>query len=105
MVGGQEAFWKIHDSFFQQQKKLAQGHMTSSDAAVIIGVHPDRLREAMSSRAIAERIAQDAALGRTYGVGSTPTLFLAGRRVGLLARTNMEFWKQIAKRHQENKLN
>ena len=63
--------------------------------AVQLGLDPDRFEADMKSEAAAARIAEDITLAKSLGVGSTPTIFLSGRRVDKKLVPLMAFWQQM----------
>ncbi len=80
-LGGNEAFWQMHDALYTNQKNL---DMRPYDRlAGEIGLDVSAFRTMMADPLTRQRIAADAALGAELGIEGTPALYLDGRRVTL----------------------
>ena len=95
-LAGSAAFWRVHDAMFDAQSQLKQGKITVEVVAKLAGVDAAKLRDAMGSEVVANRIAEDCRLGRSVGVRGTPSLFVSGRLVETVTRGNIEFWDKLA---------
>ena len=103
VVGGNAAFWSVHDYLFRNQEKLKAGEITPDALALQTGIDPKALLEAMESVSVIERIKRDALQGRDLGVNGTPLAFLAGRRVDNIARDEIKFWDRMADQYWKNR--
>jgi len=78
-LGGNDAFWKMHDKLYENQAKL--GKVPYKDLAAEIGLDPVRFEEVRQDPQTRERISRDADEGTRLGVRTTPSIFLDGRRI------------------------
>ena len=77
-AGAQEKFWEMHDTLFEHQTALDDGHLVAY--ATSLGLDIPRFELDMTTRAYAERVRQDFLSGVRSGVNGTPTFFINGRR-------------------------
>ncbi len=75
----QGMFWELHDKMFQTQDGLDVAALKTY--AVQLGLDADTFSTCLDEGKHAERVEGDLALGREYGVSSTPTIFINGRTV------------------------
>lgn len=80
-LGGNEAFWKMHDVLYENQDRLAE--KPYCELARQIGLDPAAFEQAMQDPALRQRVEQQAAVGKALNIPGTPVLFLDGRRVTL----------------------
>ncbi len=80
-LGGNDAFWRMHDVLYENQDRLAE--KPYDELAAQIGLDPVAFEKAMQDPSIRQRIERDAAIGKTLGIPGTPALFLDGRQVAL----------------------
>jgi protein-disulfide isomerase len=84
--GDQDRFWEYHDRLMQQQTtwSYSQSAPTSHllQYAQDLGLDQQRFESCLRSDAHAETVTANRVLGETLGVGSTPTIFVNGRRLG-----------------------
>lgn len=92
--GGNDAFWKAHDLLFVAHRKLKGFDYRA--LAGELGLDPDAFLADMYSPEVTTRIAEDIALARSFGVRSTPTVFLSGRRVDSKLVRLLPFWEVMA---------
>jgi protein-disulfide isomerase len=81
----QAAFWQFHDLMFSRQKTMGGGSVESEIGGAVhdlAGVNHDEYAKCMASSYPKDRLKQDVELASTYGVHSTPTVFINGRRHG-----------------------
>jgi len=71
-------FWEYHDLAFQNQRSAGAGVAAQWGARV--GLTPDQIATCQKSPDILAKIKDDASVGNSAGVNSTPTLFINGRR-------------------------
>jgi protein-disulfide isomerase len=90
-IGGNDAFWKMHDVLFAQQAAL--GQIPWTDLASQAGLDGAAVADRVSRRAAQNRVAQDAQLGRAVELGQTPTIFLDGRPLEDWGR--LEVWQAV----------
>lgn len=94
IVGGSDAFWKVHDYLFENQRR--RDKLTPDAIVAEFGFDPAEYARALQSEEIMERVAEDTALAASFGVRSTPTVFIYGRRVDGAYRGMPAFWDRIA---------
>ena len=58
LLGGNSAFWQAHDYLYKHRDALAQGKLTPDAVAAALQLDPARFREAMTSQAVATRVAR-----------------------------------------------
>lgn len=85
VLGGDEAFWRMHDQLFRAQDSLGQAPWDT--LAREVGIEPARLSEMMAANTHRARIVEDARLGERLQIHSTPTVYLDGRK--------MEDWRRV----------
>ena len=91
VLGGSDAFWRMHDRLFQAQDALGQAPWAA--LAQEAGVDPARLSEMVAANTYRARIREDAELGRRLQVQSTPTVYLDGRKMEDWRR--LDLWKAL----------
>ena len=75
----QGLFWELHDTMFASQGSLDVDALKGY--AGDLGLDPDTFNECLDSGRHAATVDRDMRIGMSYGVSSTPTLFLNGRAV------------------------
>jgi protein-disulfide isomerase/uncharacterized membrane protein len=96
LVGGNESFWNAHDYLFSHADRLMHGQLSADDIARDIGLDPAALRSALSSPAPLDRIHEDAEQARACQIRGTPSVFVEGRLVDVLAVMDIRFWDKLA---------
>lgn len=85
-AGDQGRFWEYHDHLMQQQQAWSFSANTPTSQflqyAQELGLEARQFEGCLRSDAHAEAVTASRVLGETLGVGSTPTIFLNGRRLG-----------------------
>jgi len=82
IIGGNEAFWKMHDELFRDPGGFAKsGTEYVRQACEKLGIDNDRLWKQIKTYAIWDRIRSNAGQGSALDVKATPTLFFDGRRM------------------------
>jgi protein-disulfide isomerase len=76
LQGGDDAFWRFHDSLYADQGRLDDPHLW--DRVTGLGLDLDRFEADRRSEAVAERVERDFRSGIRAGVMTTPTLFVDG---------------------------
>lgn len=76
----QGKFWEAHDLLFKKGLDI-EGEKALLDAMAPLGLDPAGLSQCIASKETEARVRADFEAGRSYGVNSTPTLFVNGRRV------------------------
>ncbi len=95
-IGGEPAFWKIHDRLFDQQAHFArQNKQFMQELAQDLGVAVDDVWKRIHTRSIWERVSRHVEQGYAVGVKATPAVFLDGRPVA--GWRNSTFWDFIAR--------
>jgi protein-disulfide isomerase/uncharacterized membrane protein len=92
-LGGNDAFWKMHDALFQSQDSFGQAPWAS--LARKIGLDPAAVAGQIASRAHRNRIVEDTELGKQLDLHQTPTVFLDGRKMEDWRRVDL--WKALVK--------
>jgi len=77
-AGAQQKFWEMHDTLFENQRRLDDRHLVSYAARV--GLDASRFAADMESHAHLERVEQQFNGGVDAGVHGTPTFFINGVR-------------------------
>ncbi|MBC7791505.1 MAG: DsbA family protein, partial [Anaerolineae bacterium] len=77
-LGGSEAYWKMHDAIFENQRALDDTHLVryASDS----GVSDPAVAQALADELHVDRIQRDLTGGARSGVNGTPTFFINGAR-------------------------
>ena len=96
MLGGNPAFWQAHDYLYKHRDTLAQGKLTPDAVAAELHLDPAAFREAMSSQAVATRVAEDIDQAKLCDIKGTPAVFVEGKLVDTLAVTEIGFWDKLA---------
>jgi len=90
-VGGDKAFWKMHDALFASQSILDE--RPYARLAAQIGLDVGRFEAEIAHPATGQRIQTQIEGSAAYAVSSTPAVFLNGRR--LRQWDNLRFWRAI----------
>jgi protein-disulfide isomerase len=80
----QGKFWEMHDMLYSTQKEWAELPTVRPMAAGFagqLGLNVDRFVKDLDSPQVIAAVADDVRRAESFGVNSTPTLFIAGRRV------------------------
>ena len=96
MLGGNSAFWQAHDYLYEHRDALAQGKLVPDAVAAELHLVPPAFREAMSSKAVATRVAEDIDQAKLCDIKGTPAVFVEGKLVDTLAATEIGFWDKLA---------
>lgn len=82
ILGGNEAFWKMHDELFRDPEGFAKSSTEYvRQACENLGIDNDRLWKQIKTYGIWDRIRSNAGQGSALDVKATPTLFFDGRRM------------------------
>jgi protein-disulfide isomerase len=73
----QGRFWEMHDKLFENQRALSAPELKRT--AIQLGLSADEFAQCLDSGKQAQRVADDIAAGRSYGVSATPTFLVNGR--------------------------
>lgn len=85
----QGRFWEVHDRLFVAARSIA----SEADLAAVlddVGLDKQSFDACLASEQTERRVLDDFEAGRGYGVDSTPTVFVNGRRVQALALPTFE---------------
>ncbi len=93
---GNDAFWKVHDYLYENRGELAGGRIRPEQIAELLGEQPSAFRDAPASADFADRIKQDVEQARTCEIRGTPSVFVEGKLVDMLAVTEIGFWDKLA---------
>jgi len=96
MLGGNSAFWQAHDYLYEHRDALAQGKLAPDAVATELHLASPAFREAMSSQAVATRVAEDIDQAKRCDIKGTPAVFVEGKLVDTLAVTEIGFWDKLA---------
>ncbi len=80
----QGKFWEMHDMLYATQKEWAELPTVRPMAAGFasqLGLNVDQFVKDLDSPQVIADVANDMRRAESFGVGATPTLFIAGRRV------------------------
>ncbi len=77
---GDEAFWRYHDTMFENQQQLTRQNLEQW-AQALGGINMVRFRAALDNHTHQEAIQQDQALARGLGASGTPSFFINGRNL------------------------
>jgi protein-disulfide isomerase len=75
----QGRFWEMHDLIFANQQRLEEQHLVGY--AEKLGLDMTAFREALADHRHKAAVDRDVAEGQALGLNSTPTLFVAGRKI------------------------
>lgn len=101
IIGGNDAFWKMHDILYERQKEWTKlDPLPFVDYAKEIGLDPDAFTKTMNSEEVATRIEEQVAYGINLGQGyvsekqqswlkvhSTPTVYVNNKRLSKMSKT------------------
>ncbi|RMF82978.1 MAG: hypothetical protein D6744_05565, partial [Planctomycetota bacterium] len=79
IVGGEDAFWAMHDRMMAANAPIDDAWL--GNAAAALGLDSAAFSEALASSEAGAAVADDVAIGKRIGVRSIPTIFVNGRRV------------------------
>ena len=77
-AASQEHFWEMHDTIFEHQHALDDGHLATY--AESIGIDRVKFERELSGHVHAARVREDFLSGVRSGVNGTPTFFINGVR-------------------------
>jgi protein-disulfide isomerase len=79
----ESAFWKFHDWMFEQQSSISPENVKARVMEWVAknGLDPLRLGPCLESKEAAAEVDRSIEQGRALKVGSTPTMFVNGRRL------------------------
>jgi protein-disulfide isomerase len=77
VVGGNDAFWKVHHWLFERSARYTEDELLAFVAG--LGLDIDEYQRARQSDLVRERIAADIEEGFSLGLASTPMVFVNGR--------------------------
>jgi protein-disulfide isomerase len=83
-AAAQDGFWAFHDAMFDDQQPPNSGRLTEDylvGVAGDAGLDPDRLRDDMRSREVADAVRRDFEEGQSIGVTGTPAFLVNGRPI------------------------
>ncbi len=75
-LGGNDAFWKFHDTLFQNQRSLSEDSFEKW--AVASGVDGAKFKAAYSAKKNAAKVDEDLAMAKSIGVTGTPAFRING---------------------------
>lgn len=75
-IGGNDAFWKFHDTAFENQRDLSDANYEKWAAAS--GVDVNKFKEAYKSKKFAGKVDEDLAFGKQVGATGTPAFRING---------------------------
>lgn len=96
LLGGNAAFWRAHDYLYKHRDSLSQGKLAPEAIAAELQLDPGAFRDAMASKAISMRLAEDVDQARQCDIKGTPAVFVEGKLVDTLAVTELGFWDKLA---------
>ena len=96
VIGGDAAFWKVHDYLFKHQDQLRRGLLSVEAVADEAGLDAASLRSTMNSANVIEHIQKNTEQAHSAGIKGTPSLYMLGRYVDPVIREEITFWDRIA---------
>lgn len=90
-LGGNEAFWRMHDQLFARQGGLAEGPW--AELGRNAGLDGNAVAQRVAQGAGRNRVVQDTQLGKQLRLGGTPTVYLDGRPLEDWSR--MDVWQTL----------
>lgn len=87
-IGGNDAFWKIHDKIFTAEDITVTG---LKKLAKEIGLNESKFNDCLDSGKMADKVMGQASEGATFGVQGTPANFVNGKEIAGGARPYEEF--------------
>jgi len=90
-LGGNDAFWKFHDTLFQNQRSLSEENFEKW--AVAAGVDGAKFKAAYASKKNAAKVDEDMAMSKSIGVTGTPAFRING--ITLVGAQPYEKFKEI----------
>ncbi len=91
IVGGDEAFWQMHDAIYAFEAGLET--RPYEQLAAEIGLDVEAFRQALNSPEVDQRIQAHIVSSKEYKVASTPHVLLNGKRVRTWGK--MTFWRAV----------
>lgn len=88
---GNERYWQLHHWLAERREQL--GSVDWSAAAQAVGLDGPRFLADMASPETMKRIQEDIARGKALGITGTPAVYLNGRPVNRVIRSNIGWWK------------
>jgi protein-disulfide isomerase/uncharacterized membrane protein len=96
LLGGPEAFWRAHDVVFETQEIWKRSGLNVASVAAALGLDPTRLKDRMHSPEVDGRIREHADQAAACGLPGTPSVFVKGRLVDPVVRSELTFWDRLA---------
>jgi protein-disulfide isomerase len=90
-IGGNDAFWKFHDTLFQNQRALSEDNFEKWATAA--GVDGPKFKTAYAAKKGAAKVDEDLAMSKTIGVTGTPAFRING--ITLVGAQPYEKFKEI----------
>jgi len=90
-LGGNDAFWKFHDTVFQNQRTLSEENLEKW--AVASGVDGAKFKAAYAAKKDAAKVDEDLAMSKSIGVTGTPAFRING--ITLVGAQPYEKFKEI----------
>jgi protein-disulfide isomerase len=92
-----DQLWKYVDQVFDQQEQITDENAASKLSAIVgsVGADASAMTACADSAETKARVTQQYELGQSLGVTSTPTLFIAGRKIENVNGTPYEIMKEM----------
>lgn len=87
-AGEQGKFWEMHDYIFENQESLSEQMLLES--AEKLGFDKAKFETAFKEKKYQDKINKDLSDGAKFGVNSTPTFFLNGKKLDLFSQSDLE---------------
>ena len=87
-AGEQGKFWEMHDYIFENQDSLSEEFLLS--AGEKLGLDKEKYEKAFKEKKYQDKIDKDQTDGIKFGVNSTPSFFLDGKKLDLFSQTDLE---------------
>jgi len=85
---GNNYFWTLHDFIFEHQREFTPdsiGPKLTEQAAGLAGLGRDRFTSCLANKKTAAKVQDDVAFATANGINATPTLFLNGQQIRIVA--------------------
>lgn len=79
-IGGNDAYWKMHDKIFAAMPAMELSQLP--DLASQVGLSKEKVKECIDSGKFANKVKDDLAAGSTAGVAATPTTVVYDMKTG-----------------------
>jgi protein-disulfide isomerase len=83
----QKKGWEMYKYLFTNQSRLSKEFIL--DSATVLGLDTETFSRSIDSQRIKDKVLRDMSDGKSFGVNSTPTFFLNGKRLDLFSQKDL----------------